>query len=162
MRLGLFVALFALLLGIVALIVPAPGTLALYSADRRPPDEIVADELPVCLTLSYDDPERAAWLPTTLRLDSHAVPAHSVGDRVAYHAEGGGREHEFTGAVWWGVGRDSIDVAGHHTRHLRLSARGDTLAGRAAWPDHPNFFVAAVEVMLYPEPTVRAVKVPCG
>jgi hypothetical protein len=127
MRPGLFIVIAASLFAIVLLILPVPRRVDALPGGTRPSPQ----SAPVCLTLSYGDTVDSQESPRTMRLT-----ADSLGwSEVSYRAVGGPGDRLYTQAWWRPAGPDSIDIAWHHSRVLRLPNHGARRVGRAA----PNF-----------------------
>ena len=123
MRPGLFVALAAGLFAIVLLVLPVPHRIEVLQGGVYP----LPQSAPVCLTLSYDDTLETRFAPRTMRLLADTL----TWNREWLRAVGGPGERLYTDAMWRPAGLDSIDIAWHHSRILRIPAQGTTRRGRA-------------------------------
>jgi hypothetical protein len=139
-------AILAALLAVLGLTIPVPGGFARLPGGEPP----ARGAAPRCLALSYEPPGGWEWLPDTLRIVSEVL-FRNAADGAWYRAD------EESRWGWRPAGRDSIDLAAHHSPVLRLPVRGDTLAGRGGWPGHPSLYQALTRR----EFAVVAVEVPC-
>ena len=122
MRLGLFVALFATLLAVLAVVVPLPIAPAALSGGVEP----LASAAPRCLRLAYEPGLRDWSLPTVVRLYNDRR-LHS-GWYVAHFDPWptGGQP-----GYWRPAGRDSVDIVAHHgPRLIRVGAHPPRSSGR--------------------------------
>ena|SRR2546430_12057716 len=151
MRLGMFTAILVALLVIASFYVPVTGTVELLAGGSSPSPGSPAR----CLVLPQPSGPPHHWWPDTIRL----LPQVSVSyaGRTWYRAQTKPGRSPYLDAVWRPAGRDSIDIAWHHSQILRLPNYGDTLVGRADWPSYPNFLTA----ILTPKPAVLAVTTSC-
>jgi hypothetical protein len=127
MRPGLFIVLAASLLAIALLVLPVPYRVDALTGGTSPSPQ----SAPVCLRLTYEDTVESQGSPQTMRL----TPDNLGRSEVWYRAVGGPGDRLYTQAWWRPAGPDSIDIAWHHSRVLRLPERGARRVGRAA----PNF-----------------------
>ena len=124
MRPGLFVALAVALFAVVLLVLPVPHTIEALPGGVSPASRSAA----VCLTLSYDDTMETRYAPRTVRLTADTL----MWNRAWFRAVGGPGERLYTQAMWRPAGPDSLDIAWHHSRIVRIPAQGARRVGRAA------------------------------
>jgi len=124
MRLGLYFALLASLLAVLALAVPVP-----YGPRPIPGDPgTLLAQTPFCLHVRYDS-GGPSDLPSELRLRR----ARGFG-RGMFAADGGPQSfRRYNYANWRPAGHDSVDIAWHHSPILRIPVSGDSLIGRGQW-----------------------------
>jgi len=127
MRPGLFIVIAASLFAIALLVLPIPHHIDALPGGARPSPR----SAPVCLELSYEDTSESRESPRTIRLTADDLGR----SEVWYRAVGGPGDKLYTDAWWRPAGPDSIDIAWHHSRILRLPDHGTRRVGRAA----PNF-----------------------
>ena len=115
MRLGLFIAILASVLGVVALALPLPREFRIYPGG--PPALLTGS--PRCLALSYAPESVGRYLPSATRLLPPAAgPAPYFSGGGAYAADLFG-DLSADGA-WRDAGPDSVDLGWHHSPTLRL------------------------------------------
>lgn len=123
MRLGIYLALFASLAMVVALVLPVP-----YGPRPIPGDPAaLLSRAPLCLRLRYDAAGNGDF-PSEVRL------RRAARFRTYFAADGGPELFRLYGyASWRPAGHDSIDIAWHHSPVLRIPIWGDSLVGRGQW-----------------------------
>jgi hypothetical protein len=149
-RLGLFLALFVSLLGVVAMAMPVPF-------GPRPIPGGIAPTIgdpPKCLELRYDLAE-SRELPRLIRMR-----AERGLDQGWFAADGGPEPFRLNNhSSWRPAGPDSVDIGWYYAAVIRVPLKGHRLVGRGAWLGGATLWELFLGVHDFP---VVAHPIPCS
>jgi hypothetical protein len=124
MRLSIFVLLFAVLILIIAALVPSSVALATLNGVPT-----ASFNTPQCLAIGYCAGFDTAYMPHTLRLDPDTIAARDRAE--TRHGASGDAALGWREDAWWqNAGADSIDVSAHHSALFRIPRGTDVRVGR--------------------------------
>jgi hypothetical protein len=151
---GSFVATYAALLVVLALVLPVP-----VNRERRDGGPPPAPESePRCFILGYTRSGLETLLPLRARLEARLLFGGdtTIARGLVYRLITVGEAPYYRIGWWQTAGPDSVDLlAWHHAPRLRVPVAGGR--GRGIWPRIPSLFVAAIE----PDFPVHATRASC-